>query len=164
MRYEICYLVGESKEMELEEIKKRVAEALVFEKAELLDPEISEKRKLAYRIGREIRGTFVARRFNVSREDIEASQKTIANIGKKLNLDQDILRFLVIKADNLPPLKEREAVREPQKEFARTKYQRTRREIPSAKPAEKRPEPEKQEKTVSTGEEIDKKIEEILNI
>ncbi|MDH4330935.1 MAG: 30S ribosomal protein S6, partial [Candidatus Moranbacteria bacterium] len=109
MEYEICYLIGESKETELDSIKKGVEEIITHEGGVLLDSEFLEKRKMAYEIKKEIRGTYIAKRFTVvdkdEREEDQYPEKDIiSEITTKMNLNNDVLRFIVIKADDLPEL------------------------------------------------------------
>lgn len=163
MQYEICYLIGESKESQLEKIKRRVEEILIQEKAEILESEVWEKRKLAYKVRQEIRGIFVARRFNFS-QDNATNQNSIANIVKKFNLEQDILRFIIVKADELPELKKKEMSHIVRKENVFSKKRPLSNVISPKKPLKKKEAETKKEEIKNTREEIDQKIEEILNI
>jgi ribosomal protein S6 len=155
MLYELNYLVGESKEAELEKIKKEVEEIVTGEGANFLEPVFTEKRKLAYKVGKDIRGTYTARRFELPEKDSEKSEKNaekenpIKQITKKLNLNQNILRFIIVKADELPELGKKEEREAPRKEIKVEKA-----------PPEKKPAEEKAEVPAS----IDEKLDELLNI
>jgi ribosomal protein S6 len=155
MLYELNYLVGESKETDLEKIKKEVEEIFASEGANFLEPIFTEKRKLAYKVERDIRGTYTARRFELPEKDMEESEKDmekenpIKQITKKLNLYQDILRFIIIKGYDLPELGKKEEKVMPKKEM------RTDRT-----PKEEKPAPEKSKTSVN----IDEKLDELLNI
>ncbi|MEI7621729.1 MAG: 30S ribosomal protein S6 [Candidatus Moraniibacteriota bacterium] len=110
MQYELFYLVGQRQEGTLDEIRKSVNEMLTAEGAKLLEPELTEKRKLAYEIKHQNKGTYVTRRFELEDIDFWADEKNgerefgIAAINNKLNLTNDVLRFLIVKTDDLPDL------------------------------------------------------------
>jgi ribosomal protein S6 len=186
MRYELFYLIGGSKEAEVEkvkaEIKKLVEEAGgVFEEKETL-----EKRKLAYKIKRDTHGIYIAQRFELE------NSESLNDISGKLNLNGNILRFLLSRADELPELKSKEErINEAlQKESApqrRREEKAAKEKAPAAvKPVEKKeekteaateeqpaaetpqpaeaPEEKTEEDKKKQDEDIDKKLEEILNI
>lgn len=145
MQYELFYLIGASKEAGLEKIKSEVKEIVASEGGVFEAKEIIEKRKLAYKIKRETHGSYVGQRF-----ELENPEK-VQSITKKLNLYPEILRFLVSKASELPELKSKE---ERMKQEAALKPAKKEKEEASAKVlAGKKAE-----------EDIDKKLEEILNI
>lgn len=112
MEYELLYLVGESRDGELPKIREDV-EAIVREfGGTFLPAETEEKRNLAYLIKKERRGTFVARRFTLPSasdepfaEVAEAKEGSIEGINRKLLLYTPVLRFLILRAENLPELK-----------------------------------------------------------
>lgn len=120
MQYELFYLVGERQEATLDEIRVQVGEMLASEGAKLLEPELTEKRKLAYEIKHQRKGTYVTRRFELEEVDYWADEKNsekefgIESITKKLNLAKNVLRFLIVKTDDLPDLgaKERRKAQE----------------------------------------------------
>lgn len=173
MQYELFYLVGESKKSELpriqEEIKKTVAEAGgVF-----VDPQITKERKMSYQVKKDIRGIYIAQRFNVADKDAENfNPAAISNLNKKLNLNPDILRFLMLNAAELPELKEKEA--SPVKTIKTDKRPETRtvKEFRGGKikAEEKKEQPKEQpteaevKKEAEVQEDIDKRLDEILNI
>lgn len=170
MKYEICYLVGESKDSELESIKQGVEEIVSKEGGVFEGIETRDKRKLAYKVKKEIRGTYVARRFEVVKNEEVEDQSAMAAIIQKLNLYPEILRFVIVKADELPVLVQREAPLPRQSnrrpERSRGGYSRPERKAPiSEEPAEKKVTEEKAapvaEKPVGN---IDEKLDEILNI
>ncbi len=151
MQYELCYLIGESKNSLLDRIKREVEELVTQEGADLLEPEFLEKRKMAYKVKGETRGIYIARRFEVSEKDFEensegAKKDAVVNISKKLKVNPNILRFIIVKAEDLPPLRKEEVseqVKEPRFVPVRKK------EIKKEKIAEK---------------DIDEKLDELLNI
>jgi small subunit ribosomal protein S6 len=147
MHYELLYLVGISKEPEMETIKKDVSDIVMSEGGIFHNKLVIEKRKLAYKVKHENQGFYVAQRF-----DIEDTTRLQA-ITKKLNLNTNILRSLITRADELPELISREERKE--KEAKKSKRLVTKETKSS------------QEKTAdkkASEEDIDKKLEEILNI
>ncbi|HOW60851.1 MAG TPA: 30S ribosomal protein S6 [Candidatus Moranbacteria bacterium] len=118
MQYELFYLVGERQEANLDKIKGDINSLLVSVKASLLEPELFEKRKLAYEIKHQNKGIYITRRFELP--EIENTDETnradfgIEAITKKLNLYSDILRFMIVKTEDLPDLgaKERRKAQE----------------------------------------------------
>ena len=160
MKYELFYLVAGSKEADLETIKAGAREIVTAEGGVFDEKEVVEKRKLAYQVKHETHGFYVARRFEL--EDTQALQA----ITRKLNLNPSILRSIVSRADELPELKTKEerinaaskqAERKPKeiKEKAPEKVSTADEKVsPKAEPAE----------TKKATEDIDKKLEEILNI
>ena len=110
MQYELFYLVGERQESTLDTIREGVSAMLVSEGAKLIDPELTEKRKLAYEIKHQNKGTYITRRFELEDIDFWADEKNsekefgIQAMTNKLNLNNDVLRFLIVKTDDLPDL------------------------------------------------------------
>lgn len=154
MQYELFYLVGQNNEENLETIKKEVEKTLTDEGAKFLDPEVITKRKFSYEIKHQIKGTYIARRFEMpekelSEKEIEEKKSSIEIATKKLNLNSNILRFIIVKADELPPLKQKEEV-----------FEKKSQEIRKPRKIEAAPVKEEAKKE----EDIDKKLEEILNI
>lgn len=105
MEYEICYLIGESKESDLDKIRKDVENVITKHNGSLIEGEFVKKRRLSYEIGKESRGTYIAKRFRLpSKDEIEekySGKDFIGEMTKDLNFNQDILRFIVVKADEL---------------------------------------------------------------
>lgn len=190
--YELFYLVGETKDAELPRIKTDVEALLTFEGATFLDGETMDKRKLAYLIKKEVRGTYIARRFTVPQEEEALAEELakrkdevdfIARVTKKLNLSKDVLRFLILRADDLPALAQIDRTEKPKaapsgrrdsrdtrngdsRDYRRNVAPRVTPEV--AKPAEKiltdAPKPEDKEKPVMTKEEMDEKLKAVLDI
>lgn len=191
MKYELCYLVGESREQDIQKIKEEVEKIVSQEGGSFLEPQIEERRKMAYKVGKEIRGIYVAQRVEISSsgdENEEDSEKKnpIDNITRKLNLSKDVLRFIFVKAEDLPELKAKEAKEEVKKEskkvvFAKSeeklvkKEEKKNKEVKEEKKIEE-PKGKKEEEKVPAPVEadskeqtkesksIDEKIDEILNI
>jgi len=129
MQYELLYLIGERNEADLETIKASVDEMLTEEGA-TLGEEMVMKRKLAYEIKHEKRGTYVVRRFELPEYDIWSNEadadheKGIANLTRKLNLKAELLRNIIVKTDDIPDLASLEAAQQQQKQ----QQQQTRRQ------------------------------------
>jgi small subunit ribosomal protein S6 len=164
MQYELFYLVGASKEAELEKIKQEVAALVTSEGGVFEEKQVVEKRKTAYEINHENRGFYVAQRFNL--ED----PVKIQDITRKINLYTEILRFVITRTEDLPELtsreeREKKAKAEPRMETRKPVLAEVKME---AKPAEEKtveaPAIETAAKKQADSEDIDKKLEEILNI
>lgn len=172
MQYELFYLVGEKNETNLDAIREDVNKILAEEKATLVDPEVVEKRKLAYEIKHQYRGTYVTRRFDLPEVDFWADEANvekefgISAIIKKLNLHPQVLRSMIVKADELPEIGAKEARKQRElKEQKEEKPQPKKEQRPARKVEKKevaKEAPKKEEK--KEDEAIDKKLEEILNI
>ena len=170
MNYELFYLVGASKEAALEKIKQEVAALVTSEGGVFEEKQVVEKRKMSYEIKHENRGLYVAQRFNL--EDTEKMQAII----RKLTLYTEILRSIITKTDELPELTSREE-RE-KKAKAEPKFEAKKPlAVPSRPEGEAKteatsadekvaeiPTAESEEKKKADSEDIDKKLEEILNI
>lgn len=174
MRYELFYLIAGSKEAELEAIKAGVQEIVTAEGGVFEEKEVVEKRKLAYAIKHENRGLFVARRFEI------ADPQKLQEITRKLNLNTNILRSVISRADELPELK----TKEERISAAGAKQERKLKEVKKTaapvvstkksapeeavkteeKAVEEKPTTEQIIESKKVSEDIDKKLEEILNI
>jgi ribosomal protein S6 len=162
MQYELLYLVAASKEAGIEATKAAVT-GIVTEEGGVFEPkQTQEKRKLSYEIKHETHGIYIAQRFN-----LDAPEK-IQAITRKLNLHTEVLRSIIARADELPELLTKEERIE-----AANRPVRREQPVEVKKPETKvqpevKPEPievaptEKEEK--ANEEDLDKKLEEILNI
>lgn len=120
MEYEICYLIGESKEANIDKIRPIIEQIIEKHKGTFLEGEFVRKRRLSYEIKGEARGTYVARRFTVpsrdERDEMESDYDIMGEINKELRFNQEILRYMLVKTDDLPPLKDLENIEEKNKE------------------------------------------------
>lgn len=170
MQYEILYLIGESKKTNLESIKAEVKQIITQEGGTFIDPEIIKERKMSYQIQDNIRGIYIAQRFNTAGRDAENyNPKAIQNINRKLTLSTNILRFIIVNAQELPELKEKEIVSEKIKKTERysDKKFKEKKEIKKEPIQIIASEKETAPKTASAEEsqsDIDKKLDEILKI
>lgn len=167
MQYELFYLVGERQEANLGAIKENVNSILVSAKASLLEPELSEKRKLAYEIKHQKKGVYITRRFELPETDEtdKKSESGIEAITKKLNLLGDVLRFMIVKTEDLPDLgaKERRKAQEmsTQKQAPARPQQRPEKPAYKTEPKkeEHRPEPVSKEEVKNIDEQLDKLLD-----
>jgi ribosomal protein S6 len=111
VEYELFYLVGESKDAELARIKQDVEKVVTENDGTFLAPQTEEKRKLAYMVKKESRGTYIARRFTLPDKDERDEQGNtveihpLVTINRTLQLSKDVLRFLIVNAEAMPELK-----------------------------------------------------------
>jgi len=159
MQYELFYLVGGSKEAELDKIKAEVAGLVTSEGGVFEEKQVVEKRKMAYEVKHENRGFYVAQRFTMEEpEKIQA-------ITRKLTLYTSILRSVVTRTDELPELTSR-IEREAKKAEPRAEVKKSENKTVEPKPAEAKAErkkeaapeePKKEDKKKVDEEDIDKK-------
>ncbi len=147
MRYELFYLVGASKEAELEKIKEEVNNFITSEGGVFEEKRTEERRKLAYKINHETHGTYIAQRFELENPEI------IQIITPRLNLQAEILRSIISKASELPELQTKEE-----------RIKAGEKQIHKKEETQKPVSPAAEEKKKPAEEDIDKKLEEILNI
>ena len=172
MQYEIFYLIGASKEANLDSVKKEVEKIVTDAEGCFLEKETVEKRRLSYIVNKETHGIYIARRF-----ELEDTSK-IGKITSKLNLNPNVDRFIISRADELPELKSKEeriAEVAKKEEQQKNKAAESAEKAPAKKaekeakststktPTTEKAETEKKEETVKD-DDIDKKLEEILNI
>lgn len=167
VEYELLYLVGESKESELPRIREAVEKVIVTAGGTFLVPVTEEKRKMAYEVKKEIRGTYIARRFTLPDKDerdasgdAENEIHPLAAINRALQLSKDILRFLIVSAKGLPELKAIERVERPKMDSRGGRYEKRGavRPMPQAPMA-----PKETAKPVSDAQ-IDEQLKEKLDI
>lgn len=180
MKYEICYLIGESNEAKMAEIKAGAEKIVTDEGGVFEGIETQDRRKLAYKVQKDVRGIYVTRRFELPEKEDGEEKNPIGEMTKKLNLSGDVLRFLIIKADKLPELKQREIPVKTEKKERRYERPRTASQAPIRReaapkveekaveakvPAEEKAAPQATEAEVKAKEEsIDQKLDELLNI
>ena len=164
MRYELLYLIAASREADLDTIKKEVEAIITTEGGVFEEKEVVEKRKLAYLINHETHGFYVARRFESA--DTQKNQE----ITRNLNLYTSILRSIISLASELPELKTKEEriasasakqERKPKAEKTTVAATKTKSVVRAVKEETKKEITVKEQKAT---EDIDKKLEEILNI
>ena len=102
MEYEILYLVGDSKKPQIEAIKKEVEGTIVASGGEAKEGEFVDERRMEYPIKGESRGTYIAKRFTVK----EGAGDIPAEVTGKMAFNKNILRFMIVRAEELPTLEE----------------------------------------------------------
>ncbi len=113
LQYELFYVVGESQDAELPGIQEAVAKLVEAQGGTWLPGEMIERRKLAYAIKKETRGTYIAKRFTVptvdERKKTDAAS-SMTELSRQLDLHKGVLRHILVRAEGLPALGERETV------------------------------------------------------
>lgn len=167
--YELLYLVGESKEAELSNVRAEVEKIVAGFSGTFLSDETEEKRNLAYEIRKERRGTYVARRFSlpaVSDEPFseqEPVENPVDGISRLLRLYEPVLRFIVIRADRLPELKPIPRVERPRQERRPDRRARRPERVPVAGRESDTKGKQIPERPVGQSE-LDKQLEAVLDI
>lgn len=113
LQYELFYVVGESNEATLPQIQEEVIKLVESQGGTWLEGEMVERRKLAYAIKKETRGTYIAKRFTLP--NIDERKKTdkmasVTELSRQLELHKGVLRHLIVRAEGLPALGDRETV------------------------------------------------------
>ncbi len=166
IEYEICYLVGESKESDLSSIKESVEKIITNEGGVFLAPMTEEKRKMAYEIKKETRGIYIARRFTLpdkDERDEKEEEKTVhplTTINRALQLSKDVLRFIILRAEELPELKAIPRVEKPKTEAHTGHYEKRG----AMRPMPQSPIAPKEETKKVSNEEIDDQLKAQLDI
>ena len=180
IEYELLYLVAESKEVDLARIKEEVKAIVEANGGTYTGAEKLEKRKLAYAIKREIRGTYIAQRFttadrNKREASIEAGEASIVTtISRLITLYRDVLRFIIVRAEDLPsltPVVEDDATKivEEVVQEAHIRAKNTEKKTtPKVKEVKEEAVVKKDEiadaKATQSEEELDKKLDDVLKI
>lgn len=155
MKYELFYLIGGTREADAEKIRKEVSGIIASAGGVFEEKETLEKRRLSYKIKHETHGIYIAQRF-----ELEDNQK-IGDIVGKMNLNSEVLRFILSRASELPPLKSKEE-RIADQEKRSAPAEKTKEEKKPIVPEIRKP--SEQKPADANKEDIDKKLEEILNI
>ena len=113
LQYELFYAVGESQEANLPQIREDIKKLVETQGGTWLSGESVERRKLAYPIKKETRAVYIAERFTVTITDERAKKDKAASItelSRQLELYKGVLRHIIVRAEGLPALGERETV------------------------------------------------------
>jgi ribosomal protein S6 len=131
-----------------------------------LAPETEEKRKMAYEVKKEDRGTYIARRFTLlDKDEFEASGKEagvhpLTTINRALQLSKDVLRFIIILAKELPELKAIPRVEKQKVESRGGRYEKRG----SVRPMPQAPVAPKEDAKPVSNQEIDDQLKAKLDI
>lgn len=144
MEYELMFLIAEEKKPDFSRIKDEVHALVETAGGTWTGDSLEFDRKLAYEIKHNWRGTYFVQRFTLPNKDERdenegAPNDPISEMTRQMNLNQDILRYIIVNTEELPPLSD----------FAK-QFDKAQKED------------KKQLK--ETGEKIDEKLEEALNI
>lgn len=167
LEYELLYLVGESKDAELSRIREDVEKLIVSFDGTFLAPQTEEKRKLAYLVKKESRGTYIARRFTLpDKDERDAEGKEVlvhplTEINRALQLSKDVLRFLIVSADGLPELKAIPREERTKTESRGNRYEKRGAVRPMPAPIAQ---PEEAAKKAVSSEQIDEQLKAKLDI
>lgn len=168
LEYELFYLVGESKDAELSRIREDVEKLVVSFGGTFLPAQTEEKRKMAYPVKKEVRGTYIARRFTLPDKD-EMDEKGMApdvhplvEMNKALHLSKDVLRFLIVGAAGMPELKPIPREERPRTESRSNRYEKRGAVRPMPAPVAQVKEEEK--KVAVSAEQIDEQLKAKLDI
>jgi ribosomal protein S6 len=141
------FLIADNKKPEFDRIKDTVKALVETAGGEWTGDSIEFERKLAYEIKHNWHGTYFVQRFILPDKDTkednlaidEVSVNVIGEITRQMNLQKNILRYIIVNATELPSLES----------FAKqlTKEQNDRKPMLKEK-----------------GEKIDEKLEKALNI
>ncbi len=100
MLYEINYLVLQSKTSEIEKIREEMKKIIESFDAKVTAEKTYLKRKLSYEITHERYGFFTVLRFEIK------DNGQIQELKKNLNINKDVSRYIIVRADELPSLEE----------------------------------------------------------
>lgn len=141
--YELLYIVPAIyAEDELKKVTAKIDGVLKAEGAEIVKSEIAAKLRLAYPIKRHTAGYYILVNFNAPAEEIK-------KINRALQLEHDVLRFLIVKPSGAPA-----AVK--MTEFVAVDPSERRRPAPRVE------RPREREKEKVKLEDIDKQLETLL--
>jgi ribosomal protein S6 len=170
--YELFYLVLDSKESEMGDIRKKVEEVVEGVGGTFLSEETEEKRNLAYDIRKERRGTYVARRFTLpapgdepfAEQTEDESVNPVEAIDRALRLLDGVARFILVRAERLPELKAIPREERPRKRRDDRRERRPKAPAPVPGREEKVEEKKKPVEKKVDQERLDKQLEEVLDI
>lgn len=167
LEYELFYLVGESKDAELPRIREDVEKLVVSFGGTFLPAQTEEKRKMAYEVKKEVRGTYIARRFTLPDKDemdengVAREVHPLVEINKALLLSKDVLRFLIVSAKGMPELKAIPREERPRTENRGNRYEKRGAVRPMPAPIVQ---PKEEEKKAVSSEQIDEQLKAKLDI
>ncbi len=98
MEYEINFLVLQSNTETIDAIRDKVKSLIKDHKGSVIDELVYKKRRLAYEIKHEMYGFFTVLRFTLE------NNPDIIDLKRELNLVQDIARYIIVQANQLPKL------------------------------------------------------------
>ncbi len=103
IEYELIYIVPINNFEKVDLIKKEIKEIIEDNEGKIIKESEPQKRKLAYPIKGRRNGAYFINRILIEKEKIKKMEK-----GLKVKTKEDILRYMLVKADSLPSLEEEE--------------------------------------------------------
>jgi len=116
MEYELMFLIADNKKLELNRIKNEVKALVETAGGEWTGESVEFDRKLAYEIKHNWKGTYFVQRFTLpDADERKENSDIIGDITRQMNLQKDILRYIVVNATELPSLESfaKEAAKDP---------------------------------------------------
>lgn len=140
MEYELMFLIDEEQKPKFDEIKTNVHQLVEKLGGKWIGEGVEFERKMAYRINHKWRGIYFVQRFTLPTAEERGDVASVnEEITRQMNLQNNILRYLVVRSEDLPPLED----------FAKSLNKKNR---------------EGRQVLKEKGEKIDSKLEEALNI
>jgi small subunit ribosomal protein S6 len=149
MIYEINFLTLQSKTEQLEKIRQEIKKFIESYGASIVEEKEYLKRKLAYEVKHENYGFFTVLRFKFEKSF------SLDEMKNKLNQKEEIARYIIIKADELPSLKEQD-IKKIEKTYTNKKSIKSE-DVEKALKEQAKKETEKKEETTAT--KVEKKPE-----
>lgn len=153
MEYEINFLVLQSHTEEVEQIRDKVKSLIKEQEGSVTDELIYKKRKLAYEIKHELYGFFTVLRFNLK------NNSDILELKRELNLVQEVSRYMIVRADELPELN-KEVLSMEKREESTVKQADVEKIIAKSKVRKTEVKKEEQKEEKKSVEKVEKKTEE----
>lgn len=180
VEYEILYLISDTKKKEIDAISTSVTNIVTASGGVLSGSKKILERKMSYAISHVVRGIYTAERFMLPGADdkeYNVDINPISEITRKLNLNSNILRFIIVRADELPPLTNDTTTEEKlvdkitndtassQSEMKKVRVSKTKALSVTQKDEQSVHTNRRQTSRTKKGSlDIDKKLEEILNL
>ncbi len=159
LHYELLAIVGAEHSPEAaQDILNTIRDTVATAGGEVLNTSVIGKRKLAYPVKKQRFGTYVALDFNLD-------GKALQGVERNLSLRNDIVRFLTVKTKLKTAKELEEEVRIQEKIQARKSREEAaaRQEREAEQRTAEAESPTRKEEAPLTLEDIDKKIDEILD-
>ena len=114
MEYELMFLIADKDRSEFDRIKNEVKKLVETAGGEWTGDSVEFERKLAYEIKHNWKGTYFVQRFTLPTKDErtenlgpdELPKDVIGEITRQMNIYKDVLRYIIVNAQDLPPLED----------------------------------------------------------
>ncbi|HIP49828.1 MAG TPA: 30S ribosomal protein S6 [Candidatus Pacebacteria bacterium] len=124
MEYELMFLIADKDRSEFDRIKGEVKKLVTTAGGEWTGESVEFERKLAYEIKHNWKGIYFVQRFTLpDADEREEDSDVVGNITRQMNLQKDILRYIIVNAAELPSLESfaKEATKDPREHKAELK-------------------------------------------